>query len=113
MWTTHTQHCQVCQDALKNINRLTVLAYVAAVVCFGVGVVVDARTVAMNAMPLATIEDGIATGEQTSVSFLNIIPTAGFWLAILGAILFTIVGYLLQKLSRLFYVYEFEHARNN
>ncbi len=104
VWTTHTQHCQVCQDALKNINRLSVLAYVAAVVCFGVGVVVDARAVAMNA---------IATVEQTSVSFLNIIPTAGFWLAILGAILFTIVGYLLQKLSRLFYVYEFEHARNN
>lgn len=37
VWTTHTQHCSVCQDALKNIDRLTTLSYVAAIICFGFG----------------------------------------------------------------------------
>jgi hypothetical protein len=105
VWTTHTQHCQVCQDALKTINRLCVLAYVAAVVCFGLGVMVDARAVAIKvaAAPL----------EQTATSFLTVVPPVGFWLAIGSAILFVIVGYLLKKFSRLFYVYEFEHSHND
>jgi len=105
VWATHTQHCQVCQDALKTINRLSVLAYVAAVVCFGLGVMVDARAVAIKvaAVPL----------EQTARSFLTVVPPTGFWLALGNAILLTIVGYLLKKFSRLFYVYEFEHSHND
>jgi hypothetical protein len=34
-------------------------------------------------------------------------------MAILGAIGLAIIGYALQKLSGLFYVYEFEHSRND
>lgn len=105
VWTTHTQHCKVCQDALKNINRLTVLAYVAAVVCFSLGVLVDSRAIAMKA--------GVATVEQTTTSFFTYFPTVGFWWAFGGTIAFATVGYLLKKFSRLFYVYEFEHARND
>jgi phenylpropionate dioxygenase-like ring-hydroxylating dioxygenase large terminal subunit len=105
VWATHTQHCQVCRDALKNINRLSVLAYVVAVVCFGVGVMVDARAVA--------IKVAAASLEQTATSFLTVVPPVGFWLALGSAILFAIVGYLLKKFSRLFYVYEFEHAHND
>ncbi|MBD2777591.1 Rieske 2Fe-2S domain-containing protein [Iningainema tapete] len=103
VWTTHTQNCRVCQNALKNINRLAVLAYVAAVVCLCVGVIVDARAVAMRA--------ALASAGQTATSVL--IPPAGFWWALGGTILFATVGYLLKKLSRLFYVYKFEHAHNH
>ncbi len=105
VWTTHTQHCQVCQNALKNINRLSVLAYVVAVISFAVGVMMDGRYVAMKVAALSV--------QATATSFLSIIPPAGFWLALGSAILFGIVGYLLKKFSRLFYVYEFEHAHND
>jgi hypothetical protein len=71
------------------------LAYIAAVVCFCVGVIVDARTV--------------ASAAQTGF----VMPPAGFWWAIGGTILFAIAGYQLKRLSRLFYVYEFEHSHND
>ena len=105
VWTTHTQDCQVCRDALQNINRLSVLAYVIAAVFFGIGVMVDARFVAIKVavMPIG----------ETATSFLNIVPPAGFWWALGSGILFGIVGYLLKKFSRLFYVYEFEHSHND
>ena len=44
---------------------------------------------------------------------LLVMPPTGFWLAIAGAIILAIIGYYLKKLSRLFYVYEFEHSRND
>ena len=105
VWTTHTQHCSVCRDALKNIERISVLAYLAAAVCLCLGVIVDARTVAMKA--------AIAAASQTPHSLLNIAPPAGFWWALGGAITLAIVGYLLKKFSRLFHIYEFEHAHND
>ena len=105
VWTTHTQHCRVCRNAVKNINRLTVLTYVAAVVCLCLGVIVDARAVAMKV--------AVATEGQTATSLLSVVPPTGFWWALGGAILFAIAGYLLKKFSRLFYVYEFDHAHND
>ncbi|MDF5725071.1 MAG: Rieske 2Fe-2S domain-containing protein [Rhizonema sp. PD37] len=105
VWTTHTQHCSYCQNALKNINRLTMLAYVAAVACLCIGVIVDARAVAMRV--------AVTSAEQSVTSLLTVIPPTGFWLALGGTILFATVGYLLKKFSRLFYVYKFEHANNN
>jgi phenylpropionate dioxygenase-like ring-hydroxylating dioxygenase large terminal subunit len=104
VWTTHTQHCSVCQDALKNINRLTILSFVAAIVCLSVGIVIDART--------AATQIALASLGQTSTSVLNIPPLA-FWCLVVGAILFATMGYLLKKLSRMFYIYEFEHAHND
>lgn len=101
VWTTHTQHCSVCQDALKNINRLAVLANVAAIVCLCLAVIVDSRTVAMKA---------VVAGEGTS---LLTTPPIQFWWAIGGAVLFAMLGYLLKKLKRLFYIYEFEHTQND
>ncbi|MBD2254179.1 Rieske 2Fe-2S domain-containing protein [Nostoc parmelioides] len=98
VWTTHTQNCTVCQDALKNINRLTVLAYISAAVCLFLAVILDARTVAIQAALGASIFT---------------LPPVGFWLALGGAILLAVVGYQLKRFSRLFYVYEFEHARND
>ncbi|KOP24545.1 (2Fe-2S)-binding protein [Hapalosiphon sp. MRB220] len=104
VWTTHTQHCSVCQDASRNINRLMVLSFALAVICLCVGVIIDARDVAAKV--------AVASLGQTSTSLLTI-PPIGFWCAFLGAILFGITGYLLKKLSRLFYIYEFEHALND
>jgi len=74
-----------------------VLAYVVAGVCLFVGIMVDARTVAL----------------QVATAGANVMPPLGFWWAILGAVLCAGGGYLLQKLTRLFYVYEFEHAHND
>lgn len=105
VWTTHTKDCRVCQNALKNINRLSVLAYVAAVVCLCLGVIVDARAVA--------IKVAVANVGQTATSLFTIIPPAEFWWALGGTIIFVMVEYLLKKFSRLFYIFEFEHAHND
>lgn len=94
IWSTHTKDCQACRKALKNIERGTVALYIAAMICFGAGILVDARIIGVTAQ-------------------LWTIPTAGFWVAIALSILFAGGGYLLQKFSRLFYVYEFEHAHND
>jgi phenylpropionate dioxygenase-like ring-hydroxylating dioxygenase large terminal subunit len=98
VWTTHTQQCQVCQDALKNIHRISLLAYVISAVLFCFSIILDARNLAIQ-------------GENTSI--FHVLPPTQFWLAITGSILFAIVGYFLKKFTRLFYVYEFEHAKNN
>ncbi|OWY64909.1 (2Fe-2S)-binding protein [cyanobacterium TDX16] len=100
VWTTHTQQCRVCQDALKNINRLAVLARAAAIACLCLGVIVDSRTVAMKA---------VVTG---GTSLLTAPPTQ-FWWAVGSAVLFAMLEYSLKKLRQLFYVYEFEHAQND
>ncbi|MDJ0690991.1 MAG: hypothetical protein QNJ41_21085 [Xenococcaceae cyanobacterium MO_188.B32] len=102
VWTTHTQHCQVCQDALKNIDRLTVFSYIAAIICFGFGLFIDARFFAMK-----------ATTESLATSMFTTLPPWQFWVAIGSAIIFSITGYLLKKLSRLFYTYKFSHAHND
>jgi phenylpropionate dioxygenase-like ring-hydroxylating dioxygenase large terminal subunit len=105
VWTTHTQHCQVCKDALKNIKRLRVLAYGLSILCLCVAVILDARAIAVKA--------ALASRNQIPASLLTVFPHTGFWWALGGAILFVLLGYLLDKFSRLFYVYEFEHAHND
>ncbi|NEP11404.1 MAG: Rieske 2Fe-2S domain-containing protein [Symploca sp. SIO2C1] len=104
VWNTHTKDCVVCQRALTNINRLTVLSYVAALVCLLIGIIIDARTVAFEMTK---------TVDLSNVSPFTVIPPTGFWMAIAGAIILVTIGYSLKKFSRLFYVYEFEHSRNN
>ncbi|MGD1716543.1 Rieske 2Fe-2S domain-containing protein [Dapis sp. BLCC M172] len=106
VWETHTKDCRVCQDALKNINRLKILTYVVAGLCLCLGIIIDARAIAIQAATGAIIE------TVTSVSGLAV-PPLGFWFAVGGAALFAFGGYKLQQLSRLFYVYEFEHADND
>ncbi len=104
VWNTHTKDCVVCQNALTKINRLTVLSYVGALVCLLIGIVIDGRAVAFK---MAT------TVDSMNISLFQVIPPTGFWIAIAGAIILVTIGYLLKKLSRLFYFYEFEHSRNN
>jgi hypothetical protein len=103
VWATHTKDCQVCQNALKNIQRLTLFSYVGAIVLVFLAIFFDARSLALQT----------ATTNLTNISPLSLFPTLGFWMAILGAIGLAIIGYALQRLSRLFYVYEFEHSRND
>ena len=104
VWTTHTQHCAVCQNALKNIERFALWSYGAAIICLSIGIIIDARTVAFKVATTVNLGD---------LSWFKIMPPTEFWLAIAGAIILATTGYLLKKLSRLFYVYEFEHARNH
>ncbi|MBD2169271.1 Rieske 2Fe-2S domain-containing protein [Calothrix membranacea FACHB-236] len=104
VWTTHTQNCRVCQDALNNIKRLYTSAYGLAVICLCVSVVIDARAIAIKA--------ALASVNQTPISLLTL-PPIGFWWTLGSAIVFATLGYLLQKFSRLFYVYEFEHSHND
>ncbi|WP_019507610.1 Rieske 2Fe-2S domain-containing protein [Pleurocapsa sp. PCC 7319] len=95
VWATHTQHCRVCQDALKNINRLTVLSYIGAIACLFLALFIDERY--------------LATEGLKEVVF----PSLEFWIAIISAIILATGGYLLKKLSRLFYVYKFSHVDND
>ncbi|MEB3343416.1 MAG: hypothetical protein VKJ25_22020 [Okeania sp.] len=106
VWETHTKHCLTCQNALKNINRFKILTYVLAALCLCLGIIIDARTIAIQVATAAVTE------TATSVSGLAL-PPLGFWLAVGGAALFAFGGYKLQQLTRLFYVYEFEHADND
>lgn len=99
VWTTHTKHCHACQSALAIINRWQVIAYGVAIVCLILALMVDARAIALQ--------------SEFSSSPLTMTPPAGFWWAMGSGILFVIIGYLLKKLSRLFYIYEFEHAQND
>ncbi|MGI0486667.1 Rieske 2Fe-2S domain-containing protein [Pantanalinema rosaneae CENA516] len=102
VWTTHTQHCHSCQTALKAIRRWQVIAYGAAIGCFMLGIMLDARAIAMRSPLMPENASRLATA-----------PPAGFWWAIGAAIFCVSIGYGLKRLIRLFYVYEFEHARND
>ena len=102
VWTTHTQHCRVCQDALKNINRLKVLSYLGAIACLFLALFFDGRYVALQAIT-----------EPGNTSIWNTLPPLEFGIAIALAIVLATAGYLLKKLSRLFYVYKFSHADND
>ncbi len=97
VYSTHTKDCKICQDALKNINRLTVFSFISSVICLFLALFIDGRNVAVN-----------VAKEQFSIA-----PPFSFWLLILGVIAFGLGGYYLKKFSRLFYVYEFEHHRND
>jgi phenylpropionate dioxygenase-like ring-hydroxylating dioxygenase large terminal subunit len=103
VWATHTKDCMACRNALNNIKRLTALSYVGAIICLLLAVVIDARAVALK----------VATTDMANISPFNAFPTAGFWIAIAGAISLAIAGYALKKFGKLFYVYEFEHSRND
>lgn len=105
VWSTHTQNCSVCLNALKNINRLTVFSFAISIIFAFLSVMIDARAVAAKTV--------LTSPEPTNISIFSTLPPTSFWLALLGTLLFASIGYLLMKLRRLFYVYEFEHARNN
>ena len=101
VWTTHTSHCQLCQDALKNINRLKVLSYIGAIACLFLALFLDERYVVMQ------------MSNSTAASIWSTFPPTGFIVAIAGAVVLAITGYLLKKLSQLFYIYKFSHADND
>lgn len=92
VWETHTKHCQVCQNALKNLNRLTWGVWIGAIACLIIGLLIDSRMVAMQG---------------------SMMPSVAFWGGLSLAVILGVSGYFLHKLTRLFYVYEFEHADND
>jgi phenylpropionate dioxygenase-like ring-hydroxylating dioxygenase large terminal subunit len=104
VWNTHTKECIFCQIALKKIQRLELLAYSMAIFCFGIATILDVRVIAIK----VALNSEIA---KTPV-WLMIPSTTVLW-AILGSSLCGILGYLLRRFSRLFYVYEFNHAQND
>ncbi|AOW99035.1 hypothetical protein BJP34_05875 [Moorena producens PAL-8-15-08-1] len=104
VWSTHTKDCDVCQNALTNINRAMVISYGAAVLCLLIGIVMDARAVAFK-MAMTT--------DAVTISPFKVIPSIGLLLGIAGAIILATIGYSLKRLSRLFYVYEFDHSKND
>lgn len=104
VYHTHTKDCQICQNALKNINRLTIFSFIASIFCLGLALFIDSRNVALT----------LAQSKiSATVSLFSVTPPSSFWLLIISAIALAIKGYALRKLSRLFYVYEFEHHRNH
>lgn len=97
MYSTHTKDCEVCKNALKNINRLTIFSFIGSIFCLFLALLIDSRNMAVN-----LVEDNF-----------SVLPPLSFWLLILGAIALALGGYYLKKFSRLFYVYEFEHHHND
>ena len=104
VYSTHTKDCKVCQNALKNINRLTVLSFISSGICLFLALLIDGRTVATH-----LAQEHFNTG----VSLFSVTPPLSFWLLVLGAIALGLVGYYLKKFTGLFYVYKFEHHRND
>lgn len=87
VWHTHTEHCHVCQQALKGIRRWMWSLWVLAVVLL-----------------LGAI--GVAANPNLSSS--NLVLGLG-----ITAILLGISGALLHRFSQLFYHYAFHHADND
>jgi len=104
VWKTHTQNCTVCQDALKRINYISLLTYIGAIVLLCLGIMIDVRVI--------LAQTTLATTEQITKPVANLIlaPHALFWCAVGGSIFLALTSYLLKKVSRLFYVYKFNHA---
>ena len=100
VWSTHTKDCQYCQTALKRIDRIRAIAFVAAIGLLIAAVMVDARSIAAH----------IATDPTVSLWGW---PPALFWGFLVGSGGLAIVTGLLQKLRQLFFVYRFEHADND
>ncbi|XGV99721.1 MAG: Rieske 2Fe-2S domain-containing protein [Leptolyngbya sp. BL-A-14] len=102
VWDTHTSKCLLCQNALKRIRRLEGLAYAVAIVCFGAGVMLDARDIALNA----------TLASSTAASAFSLPP-----LSVIGLLLLACfggaTGYLLRRFGRLFFSYEFDHSKND
>lgn len=105
VWTTHTQNCTVCQKALKRINRLKILSYIGTIILLLGSVLVDTRAL--------TVKAALVTADQPIPSLLGAWPPVEFWWFLGFATVSGITGYLLQRFSRLFYVYEFEHTQNH
>ncbi|ELR98633.1 Rieske 2Fe-2S domain-containing protein [Gloeocapsa sp. PCC 73106] len=104
VWTTHTQHCYVCQRALRRINYAKNLLKIGGVVCLILALFIDNRIMGLK----------LASEQLEEFNFwVYLTPTKVFLLGFISAILCFLVAYLLGKLSRLFYVYEFEHANND
>jgi len=103
-WTMHTKDCTTCQDALKNINRLTRLSFAGAILALFIAIFLDSRSIAI----------AVASKQiDLTSSIFSVNPGIGFWLSLLGAILLTAIGLSLGKLSKLFYIYEFSHSDND
>ncbi|EDX87484.1 Pheophorbide a oxygenase family [Synechococcus sp. PCC 7335] len=101
VWHTHTKNCQVCQTARSRIGWVRRIAYGAAIFLFGIALMVDARTTALQ----AALDPTVASRWP--------MPPTEFWIALVLAGLLMALGYGLQRLQRLFYRYEFEHFKNN
>ena len=101
VYSTHTQNCRKCQRALKNIDRLTAIAVILAIVSLVAGLLIDARHIAIQAV------------VNASDISLWIAPPLSFWGFIIGASLLGVSAFLLRKFRRLFFVYRFEHAQND
>ena len=91
---------------MKNINRISLAAYLVSIVCLLWGIMTDARYIAIKAVQLSV-------SPEMFPSMLSWVPPLSFWLAVIGAVLFALIGYLLKISTRLFYVYEFEHSHND
>lgn len=101
VWHTHPKNCQVCQRALSRITWAKRGAYGSAIVLFAWALMINAMVTAL-----------VAVNEMVSVSRWTM-PPLSFWAALSVAGLLASAGYGLQRLDRLFYIYEFEHADND
>jgi phenylpropionate dioxygenase-like ring-hydroxylating dioxygenase large terminal subunit len=93
VWFTHTQHCQYCQAALRRLKLARMGSFGLAIAFLTWGILTDARSIALVHDP-----------HLISIALIG-------WVALaLGC---GAIGLGIHNLIGLFYVYEFEHSRND
>ena len=101
VWHSHTKNCQVCQRALRKIRWARGISYGLAIALLFWAIMIDSRAIAL------------AAASDTNSGAGLWLPPASFFGAIAAAALLAAVGYGLQRLTQLFYFYEFEHYNND
>lgn len=104
VYSTHTNDCRVCQKALKNIKRTSLVSQISSIFCLGFALFLDSRTVALNASNISS---------PAVKSLFSVAPPVSFWVLLLVAIGLALLSFYLKQFSQLFYVYEFEHHQND
>jgi phenylpropionate dioxygenase-like ring-hydroxylating dioxygenase large terminal subunit len=93
VWSTHTQHCQYCLAALARLRLARAGSFGLAIAFLIVAILLDVQAMVVR--------------DQTSILSIAFVG----WVALaLGA---GAIGYGIHRLIGLFYLYEFEHARND
>jgi hypothetical protein len=93
VWHNHTVNCQYCQTALRRLKWARIGSYGLAIIVLTIAILLEAKS--------------IASSSQTDLISIAFIGRMAIALGLTG------LGYGIHKLIGLFYVYEFEHAKND
>ncbi|MEW5303669.1 MAG: hypothetical protein WDW36_006340 [Sanguina aurantia] len=112
VYHSHTEKCQICMKALKDLHTARIVAVVAAVVAVVQAAVLTSVTASANAAAFlvgGTALSGSAAAQQALFS----LPPLPALLCALLSVLCVAAAVAMTKLIGMFHVYSFSHADNN